>query len=124
MCHLIVSYYFSKYQRDAYEIIAGLPVDQLFRDIGRSNLREALSQSIRNTARRDIKISPDLCCAYLRHLANVYKFPFLDLEMCDLIAQRKFKGFTRNDDRHVKFEVSVSPCIYDSKISKFIFMNN
>ena len=71
MCHLIVSYYFSKYQMDAYEIIAGLPTDQLFRDIGKSNLRDALSQSVRGTARRDIKISPDLCCAYLRHLGNV-----------------------------------------------------
>ena len=39
-------------------------------------------------------------------------------------ALRKFKGFARNDDRHVKFEVSVSPFIYGNKLSKFIFVNH
>ena len=99
--------FFFQISMNAYEIVVGLAVDRMFDEFGRSSVKQAVCQSIRGTSRRDLKISPDLCLPYLALLANVYKFPFVDPEMCDLIAQRKFKNFARNDNRRVKFEVSV-----------------
>jgi hypothetical protein len=99
--------FFFQISMNAYEIVVGLAVDQMFDEFGRSSVKQAVGQSIRGTSRRDLKISPDLCLPYLALLANVYKFPFVDPEMCELIAQRKFAHFARNDNRRVKFEVSV-----------------
>ena len=98
----------SKKQVNIHEIGAGLGIEQLFAEIGRTRLKDALSQSIRHTSRRDLKISPELCLPYLGLLANAYNFPLIDPEMCALIAQRKFKSFARSDNRRAKFEVSVS----------------
>jgi hypothetical protein len=99
--------FFFQISMNAYEIVVGLAVDRMFDEFGRSSMKQAVCQSIRGTSRRDLKISPDLCLPYLALLANVYKFPFVDPEMCELIAQRKFTHFARNDNRRVKFEVSV-----------------
>jgi hypothetical protein len=99
--------FFFQISMNDYEIVVGLAVDRMFDEFGRSSMKQAVCQSIRGTSRRDLKISPDLCLPYLALLANVYKFPFVDPEMCELIAQRKFKNFARNDNRLVKFEVSV-----------------
>jgi hypothetical protein len=111
--------FFFQISMNAYEIVVGLAVDRMFDEFGRSSMKQAVCQSIRGTSRRDLKISPDLCLPYLALLANVYKFPFVDPEMCDLIAQRKFKNFARNDNRRVKFEVSVLDSFTITNIKTF-----
>jgi hypothetical protein len=101
-----VSFYFKKFK---LIILAGLSIDSLFHHFASTPFKSTLSQSIRGTQRRDLKISPDLCLRYLGLLADCYTFPVIDPEMCELISQRKFNSFSRNDTRKVKFEVSVSP---------------